>query len=183
MIKNSEIYNKYENEIKNNLKVKFNHSSIMQSAKIEKVVINIGLGKRAIADKNIINEAVSDIEKITGQKPIITKAKKSIAGFKLREGMPIGVKVTLRGQYMYDFLEKLINVSIPRIRDFRGLSNKSFDKSGNYTFGIKELIVFPEIEFDKVKFMKGCDITIVTSTNDNEEAKELLYQIGMPLKK
>jgi len=183
MVKNSEIYNNYNSKIKKELQKELKLSSIMQVPRIDKIVINIGLGQRAIADKNILTEAANNIELITGQKAIITHAKKSIANFKLREGMPIGSKVTLREENMYYFLEKLIDIVIPRIRDFRGLGKNSFDKFGNYTFGIKELIVFPEIEFDKVKYMMGCDITIVTSTNNKEHARALLYKIGMPLKK
>ena len=183
MIKNSNIYNNYINIYKKELQKEFNFSSVMQIPKLEKIVINLGLGQKAISDKNIITEALNEIKLITGQQGVVTMAKNSIANFKLREGMPLGVKVTLRGQNMYDFLEKLINIVIPRVRDFRGLNKNAFDQFGNYNFGLKELLVFPEIEYDKVKFMKGCNITIVTSTKSKEEALALLKKIGMPLKK
>lgn len=176
-----EIEKKYKNEIANELKKELNLSTDMQIPKVQKIVINMGLGK-AVNDKSIIQDAVQELAKISGQKPIETYAKKSNASFKLREGMAIGVKVTLRGEKMYSFLEKLINISLPRIRDFRGVNHKSFDGNGNYTLGISEYIIFPEIELDKVKSMKGCDISIITSTSNDEHAYKLLQKFGMPFK-
>ena len=173
---------KYDNEVKKNLQEKFSYSSIMQVPKIEKLVINIGVGD-AVSNAKLLEESVAELELITGQKPVVTKAKKSIAGFKLRENMPIGTKVTLRGEKMYDFLDKLVSISLPRVRDFRGVSADSFDGRGNYTLGIKEQLIFPEINFDKVNKTRGMDIVIVTSANTDEEARELLTQLGMPFKK
>lgn len=173
---------KYVNEIGPNLVKKFNYSSVMEVPKVEKIVLNIGLGE-AVANPKVLDDAVAELEQITGQKPVITKAKKSIANFKLREGMPIGCKVTLRGEKMYDFLDKLISITIPRIRDFRGVSDTSFDGRGNYTLGVKEQIIFPEINYDKVNKLRGMDIVIVTTANTNEEAKALLQEMGMPFKK
>ncbi len=174
----SRLYDKYIKEIVPSMKEEYN-LNVMQIPKIEKIVINMGLGK-AVNDKGIINDAVKELALITGQQPVTTKAKKSIASFKLRQDMPIGVKVTLRGQKMYDFLDKLISISLPRIRDFRGLNANSFDQFGNYTFGVTEHIIFPEIEYDKVKLIKGLDITFVTSTTNNEHAYKLLLKLGMP---
>lgn len=173
---------KYNEEAKNNLKNKFGYTSIMQVPKVEKVVVNIGVGD-AISNPKLLDEAVAELTQIVGQKPVITKAKKSIANFKLREGMPIGCKVTLRGERMYEFLDKLINVSLPRVRDFRGVSETAFDGRGNYTLGIKEQIIFPEINFDKVNKVRGMDIVIVTTANTNDEAKALLSELGMPFAK
>lgn len=173
---------RYENEIKKDLMTKFGYKSVMQVPKIEKIVVNIGIGD-AVSNVKLIDESVAELAAITGQKPVITKAKKSIAGFKLREGMPIGTKVTLRGEKMYEFLDKLVSVSLPRVRDFRGVSADSFDGRGNYTLGIKEQLIFPEINFDKVNKTRGMDIVIVTTANTNEEAKELLTLVGMPFKK
>ena len=161
---------------------KFNYSSRMQAPKIEKIVINIGVGD-AVSNSKLLDEAVNELTLISGQKPIITRAKKSIAGFKLREGMPIGCKVTLRGERMYEFLDKLINISLPRVRDFRGVSNNSFDGRGNYTLGVKEQLIFPEINFDKVNKLRGMDIVFVTTAKTDEEGHELLAQLGMPFKK
>ena len=172
----------YNNEIKKNLMEKFNYSSIMQVPKLDKIVINIGVGE-ASHDSKFIEAAAKDLEIIAGQKPVITKAKKSIAGFKLREGQPIGVKVTLRGKNMYNFMEKLIKVSLPRVRDFRGVSPKAFDGFGNYTLGIKEQLIFPEIEFDNIVKLRGMDIVFVTTAKTNEEAFELLSGFGMPFRK
>ena len=172
----------YNNEIKNNLMEKFSYKSIMQVPKLDKIVVNIGVGE-ASHDSKFIEAAQKDLEVITGQKPIITKAKKSIAGFKLREGQPIGVKVTLRGEAMYNFMEKLIKVSLPRVRDFRGVSPKAFDGKGNYTLGIKEQLIFPEIEFDNIVKLRGMDIVFVTTAKTNEEAFELLSGFGMPFRK
>ena len=173
---------KYESEIRPALIEKFNYSSIMQAPKIDKIVLNMGVGDATTNSKNL-DEAVEELGLISGQKPLITKAKKSIAGFRLREGMSIGAKVTLRGERMYDFLDKLINVSLPRVRDFHGVSNKSFDGRGNYTLGIREQLIFPEIDFDKVNRVRGLDIVIVTTANSDEEAHELLAQLGMPFAK
>ena len=173
---------KYTNEVVSSLMEKFEYSSIMQVPAIEKVVINIGVGD-AVSNSKALDEAVEELTLIAGQKPLITKAKKSIAGFKLREGMPIGCKVTLRGEHMYEFLDKLFNISLPRVRDFRGVSKNSFDGRGNYTLGVKEQLIFPEINFDKVQKIRGMDIVIVTSAQNDAEARELLTQLGMPFEK
>lgn len=173
---------KYRNEVVNALMEKFKYESVMEAPKIEKVVINMGLGEGRDNPK-IIESAVKELELIAGQKPIVTKAKKSIANFKLREGMSIGTKVTLRGDRMYDFLDKLINIALPRVRDFRGVSSTAFDGRGNYAIGIKEQLIFPEIEYDKVDSIKGLDIAIVTSAKTDEEAKVFLKEMGMPFKK
>lgn len=178
----STLKDKYNNEIKKNLMEKFNYSSTMEVPKLEKIVINIGVGE-ASHDSKYIEAAVADLETISGQKPIITKAKKSIAGFKLREGQSIGTKVTLRGENMYNFMEKLIRVALPRVRDFRGISSKAFDGNGNYTLGIKEQLIFPEINYDDVLKIRGMDIVFVTSAKTNEEALELLKGFGMPFRK
>ena len=172
----------YNNEIKKNLMEKFNYSSIMEVPKLNKIVINIGVGEGS-HDSKFVEAALKDLEIIAGQKPIITKAKKSIAGFKLREGQPIGVKVTLRGKNMYNFMEKLIKVSLPRVRDFRGISPKAFDGFGNYTLGIKEQLIFPEINYDEILKLRGMDIVFVTTAKTNEEAFELLSGFGMPFRK
>lgn len=174
-----ELYNK---EIKADLMKKFNYKSVMECPKLEKIVVNIGVGDGA-RDEKLIEAAASDLETITGQKPIITKARKSIAGFKLREGQNIGTKVTLRGENMYIFLEKLIKVSLPRVRDFRGISPKAFDGKGNYTLGIKDQLIFPEIEYDNVVKMRGMDIVFVTTAKTNDEALELLKGFGLPFRK
>ena len=173
---------KYVNEITPSLIEKFNYSSVMQTPKIDKIVLNMGVGDATTNAKNL-DEAVAELSLISGQKPLITKAKKSIAGFRLREGMSIGAKVTLRGERMYDFLDKLVNVSLPRVRDFRGLSRKAFDGRGNYTIGIKEQLIFPEIEFDDVVKVRGMDIVLVTTANTNEEALALLENLGIPFRK
>ena len=173
---------KYNETIKDELVKKFDYSSVMQAPKIEKIVINMGVGE-AVQNAKVLDNAVEELIAITGQKPQITKAKKSVATFRLREGMPIGAKVTLRGDRMYDFLDKLISVSLPRVRDFRGVSKKAFDGRGNYTLGVKEQIIFPEIDYDKVTKVRGMDIVIVTTANTDEEARELLTQFGMPFKK
>lgn len=173
---------RYNNEIKANLIKKFGYTSPMQAPKVVKVVINLGIGD-AITNPKALDEAVAELTQIAGQKPLITKAKKSIANFKLREGMEIGCKVTLRGEKMYEFLDKLVNISLPRVRDFRGVSNTAFDGRGNYTLGIKEQIIFPEIQYDKVQKVRGMDIVIVTTANTNEEGKALLTEIGMPFAK
>ncbi|MDQ0340198.1 large subunit ribosomal protein L5 [Caldalkalibacillus uzonensis] len=173
---------KYRSEVVPSLMQKFNYKSIMQVPKIEKVVINMGIGEAA-QNAKVLDGAVSDLEAITGQKPVITRAKKSIAGFKIREGMPIGVKVTLRGERMYHFLDKLFNVALPRVRDFRGVSPKSFDGRGNYTLGLKEQLIFPEIDYDKIDKVRGMDVVIVTTAQTDEECKALLDEMGMPFKK
>ena len=161
---------------------KFNYKSVMEVPKLEKIVVNMGVGD-AVANAKALDVAVEELAQITGQKPLITRAKKSIAGFRLREGMPIGAKVTLRGERMYQFLDKLVSVSLPRVRDFRGVSKKSFDGRGNYTLGVKEQLIFPEIDYDKVNKVRGMDIVIVTTAKTNEEARELLTQFGMPFQK
>ena len=178
----NELRNLYNTEIKNNLMEKFNYSSVMQVPKLSKIVVNIGVGD-ASHDSKFIEAAKKDLEAITGQKAIITKAKKSIAAFKLREGQPIGVKVTLRGNAMYNFMEKLIKVALPRVRDFRGISSKAFDGFGNYTLGIKEQLIFPEINYDEIVKLRGMDIVFVTTAETNEEALELLSGFGMPFRK
>ena len=173
---------RYENEVVKSLMEKFNYSSKMQAPKIEKIVLNIGVGD-AVSNSKLLDDAVNELTLITGQKPVVTRAKKSIAGFKLREGQAIGCKVTLRGERMYEFLDKLVNVSLPRVRDFRGVSNNSFDGRGNYTLGVKEQLIFPEIDYDKVNKVRGMDIVIVTTAKTDEEARELLTQFGMPFQK
>lgn len=173
---------KYNETIRQELVNKFNYSSIMQAPQIDKIVVNMGIGD-AVQNAKVLDTAVEELSAITGQKPIITKAKKSIATFRLREGMPIGAKVTLRGERMYEFLDKLISVTLPRVRDFRGISKKAFDGRGNYTLGVKEQIIFPEIDYDKVSKVRGMDIVIVTTANTDEEARELLTQFGMPFQK
>ncbi|MDN4076174.1 MULTISPECIES: 50S ribosomal protein L5 [Fictibacillus] len=173
---------RYKSEIVPSLVEKFNYTSVMEVPKIEKIVINMGVGD-AVSNSKVLDTAVEELTAIAGQKPVITRAKKSIAGFKLREGMPIGTKVTLRGERMYDFLDKLISVTLPRVRDFRGISKKAFDGRGNYTLGVKEQLIFPEIDYDKVNKVRGMDIVIVTTANTDEEARELLTQVGMPFQK
>lgn len=173
---------KYNNEIVSSLMEKFNYKSVMQVPKVEKIVVNMGVGD-AVQNSKALDMAVEELALITGQRPVITRAKKSIAGFRLREGMPIGAKVTLRGERMYDFLQKLVDVSLPRVRDFRGISKKAFDGRGNYTLGVKEQLIFPEINYDKVSKVRGMDVVIVTTANTDEEAAELLTQLGMPFQK
>lgn len=170
---------KYAEEISKALMEKFSYKNVMQLPKLEKVVLNMGLGE-AIANAKALDSAIGDMTIISGQKPVVTRAKKSIAGFKLREGMPIGVKVTLRGDRMYEFVDRLVSIALPRVRDFRGVSPKSFDGRGNYTLGVKEQLIFPEIDYDKVDKIRGMDITIVTSAPSDEEARELLRLLGMP---
>ncbi len=173
---------RYKETVTSALMEKFGYKNIMEVPKIEKVVVNIGVGD-AIQISKALEDAVRELEQITGQKAVVTKAKKSIANFKLRAGMPIGCKVTLRAEKMYDFLDKLMNISLPRVRDFRGVSDTSFDGRGNYTLGIKEQLIFPEIDYDKVSRVRGMDIVVVTSAKTNEEAKALLAEMGMPFKK
>ncbi len=171
----------YETKIKNDLKNEFNYKSVMQVPKLEKIVINMGVGE-GCHDEKFIEAALKDLELIAGQKAVVTKARKSIAGFKLREGQPVGVKVTLRGENMYDFMEKLVKISLPRVRDFRGVSAHAFDGHGNYTLGIKEQLIFPEIEYDNVYKVRGMDIIFVTTAKSNDEAHALLKAFGMPFK-
>lgn len=173
---------KFNTEVTENLMKKFNYSSVMEVPKIDKIVVNMGVGD-AVQNSKVLDNAVEELELITGQKPLVTKAKKSIATFRLREGMPIGAKVTLRGERMYEFLDKLISVSLPRVRDFQGVSKKAFDGRGNYTLGVKEQLIFPEIDYDKVSKVRGMDIVIVTTANTDEEARELLANFGMPFRK
>jgi large subunit ribosomal protein L5 len=173
---------KYVSTVVPALVKQFNYSSVMQAPKIEKVVVNMGIGD-AIANAKALEDAVSELTQLSGQKPVITKAKKSIANFKLREGMSIGCKVTLRGEKMYEFLDKLFNIALPRVRDFRGVSSHAFDGRGNYTLGVKEQLIFPEINFDKVTRVRGMDIVIVTSAKSDEEGRALLKELGMPFEK
>ncbi|AJE02545.1 50S ribosomal protein L5 [Geobacter pickeringii] len=171
----------YNNEIVSQLTKEFNYTNVMQVPKVEKVVVNMGLGE-AIQNVKILDSAVEELVAITGQKAVITKAKKSIAGFKLRQGMPIGCMVTLRREKMYEFLDRLINIALPRVRDFKGISGKGFDGRGNYSLGVKEQLIFPEINYDKIDKIKGLNITIVTSAKTDEESKALLKLFGMPFR-
>lgn len=171
----------YDETVVPKLKEKYNYTNTMQIPKIDKIVINMGLGE-AIHNIKIIDSAVEELKQISGQQPVVTRAKKSIASFKLREGMPIGCMVTLRKKRMYDFLNKLVNVALPRVRDFRGISGKAFDGAGNYSLGVKEQLIFPEIEYDKIDKIKGLNVSIVTTAKTNEEGKELLKLMGMPFK-
>lgn len=173
---------RYISEIMSELAKKHNYTSAMQIPALEKIVINLGVGE-AVANPKALDEAVADLTAISGQKVVVTKAKKSIANFKLREGMPIGCKVTLRGEKMYEFMDKLVSIVLPRVRDFRGVSKTAFDGRGNYTLGVKEQIIFPEIQYDKVNKVRGMDIVIVTTAKTNEEAKDLLTALGMPFEK
>lgn len=173
---------KFKSEIAPALQQKFNYSSAMEIPKVDKIVLNIGAGD-AVVNPKVLDDAVAELAQITGQKPVITRAKKSIANFKLREDMPIGCKVTLRGVRMYDFLDKLITIALPRVRDFRGVNPKGFDGRGNYTLGVKEQLIFPEINYDKVNKVRGMDIVIVTTAKTDAEAFELLKQFGMPFRK
>ena len=170
---------KYTTEVSKAMMEKFGYKNVMEIPKVEKVVINMGVGE-AVGNPKVLDAAVGDMTLISGQKPVITRAKKSIAAFKIREGMPIGAKVTMRGERMYQFLDKLFNISLPRVRDFRGINPKSFDGRGNYTLGIKEQLIFPEIDYDKVDKIRGMDIIIVTTAKTDEEARELLRLMGMP---
>ena len=173
---------KYQDNIRTSLVEKFNYKSIMQSPKVVKIVINMGVGD-AITNTKALDDAVNELTMLTGQKPVITRAKKSIANFKLREGMAIGCKVTLRGERMYQFLDKLVSIALPRVRDFQGVSKKAFDGRGNYTLGVKEQLIFPEINYDKVNRVRGMDIVLVTTAKTDLEGLELLTQLGMPFKK
>jgi large subunit ribosomal protein L5 len=182
MASTARLRERYNGDVRKKLIEKFGYENVHQVPKLEKVVINMSVGE-AIQNSKILDVAAKELETISGQKPVITKAKKSIAAFKLREGMNIGAKVTLRGERMYVFLDKLFNIVLPRIRDFRGLARKSFDGRGNYNLGLKEQIVFPEINFDKVDKLRGMDIVIVTTAKTDEEATEFLTQMGLPLQK
>ena len=176
------VLEKYLNEVKPELMKKFEYKSVMQAPKLDKIVINMGVGD-AMANSKALDAAVEDLTQICGQKPIITKARKSIAAFKLREGAAIGCKVTLRGERMYEFFDKLVSISLPRVRDFRGLSKDSFDGRGNYTLGVKEQLIFPEINYDKVFKIRGMDIVIVTTAKTDNEGRELLSLLGVPFVK
>lgn len=176
------LYDTYRAEVVPNLVKQFSYKNVLQAPRIDKVVINLGLGE-ATQNSKVIDSAVEDLVKITGQKPVVTRAKKSIAGFRLREGMPIGTKVTLRGERMYHFLDKLMNVALPRVRDFRGVSPKAFDGRGNYTLGLREQLIFPEIEYDKVDKVRGMEVVVVTTARTDEEARALLTELGMPFRK
>ena len=177
----SRLLEQYNSEIKKAMQEKFQYGNVMEIPKLEKIVINIGVGD-AVGNAKALEAAVNDLTIIAGQKPVVTKAHKSIAGFKLREGQPIGVKVTLRGENMYAFLEKLIKIALPRVRDFRGVSPKSFDGKGNFTMGVKEQLIFPEINYDDVLKVRGMDIVIVTTAKSNDEARSLLKAFGMPFR-
>lgn len=172
---------RYNTEVKNELMKKFNYSSVMEIPKIEKIVLNVGCGD-AVQNSKVLDDVVEELTLITGQRPVITKARKSIANFKLREEMKIGAKVTLRGERMYDFFDKLTSISLPRVRDFRGVSDNAFDGRGNYALGIKEQLIFPEINFDKIKKVRGMDVIIVTTAKTDEEARFLLTCLGMPFR-
>ena len=172
----------YSNEIKDAMVKKFGYKNVMQIPKLDKIVINMGVGE-AKENAKVLDTAIKDLETITGQKAVVTRAKKSVANFKLREGMPIGCKVTLRGEKMYEFTDRLVNLALPRVRDFRGVNPDAFDGRGNYTLGIKEQLIFPEIEYDKVDKVRGMDIIFVTTAETDEEARELLTLFGMPFKK
>ncbi|MFA5560259.1 MAG: 50S ribosomal protein L5 [Acholeplasmataceae bacterium] len=178
----SRMKDKYINTVVPELMKAFNYTSVMEVPKIDKIVINMGIGD-AVFNPKVLDDAVEELSLITGQKPVITKAKKSISNFKLREGMSIGVKVTLRGERMYYFLDRLISIALPRVRDFRGISANAFDGRGNYTVGVKEQIIFPEISLDKVKKVRGMDIVVVTTANTDQEGRALLTHLGMPFKK
>jgi large subunit ribosomal protein L5 len=178
----AKLHELYKDTVVNDLQKKFGFSSVMQVPRIEKITLNMGVGE-ALTDKKILEHAIKDLEAISGQKVLTTKARKSVAGFKVREGYPIGCKVTLRGERMWDFFERLVTIAIPRIRDFRGVSAKSFDGRGNYSMGVREQIIFPEIDFDKVDRVRGMDITITTSASNNDEGHALLEAFGFPFKK
>lgn len=178
----AKLHDYYREEVVKALMLKYGYKSVMQVPRVEKITLNMGVGE-AISDKKLLDNAVVDLTAISGQKPLITKARKSVAGFKIRQGYPIGCKVTLRGERMWEFLEKLISIAVPRIRDFRGLSEKSFDGRGNYSMGIREQIIFPEIDYDKIDKIRGLDITITTSAKNNEEGQALLAAFNFPFRK
>jgi large subunit ribosomal protein L5 len=177
----AKLHDTYKDSVVPELMKKFGYTSVMQVPRLEKITLNMGLGE-ALADKKVLEAATSDMQAIAGQKPVVTRARKSVAGFKIREGYPIGAKVTLRGERMWDFLERLITIALPRVRDFRGLNPKSFDGRGNYSMGVREQIIFPEIDFDKVDKVRGLDITITTSAKSNEEGHALLAAFNFPFK-
>ena len=178
----AKLHDYYRDQVVNELKNKFGYKSVMQVPRIEKITLNMGVGE-ALTDKKLLDNAVADLAAISGQKPLVTKARKSVAGFKIRQGYPIGCKVTLRGERMWEFFERLITIAVPRIRDFRGLSAKSFDGRGNYNMGIKEQLIFPEIEYDKIDKVRGMDICFVTTAQTDEEGRELLSLMGAPFTK
>ncbi|MDQ6568224.1 MAG: 50S ribosomal protein L5 [Haemophilus parahaemolyticus] len=178
----AKLHDYYRDTVVNELKAKFNYTSVMQVPRIEKITLNMGVGE-ALTDKKLLDNAVADLTAISGQKPLITKARKSVAGFKIRQGYPIGCKVTLRGERMWEFFERLISIAVPRIRDFRGLNAKSFDGRGNYSMGVREQIIFPEIDYDKVDRVRGLDITITTTAKNDEEGQALLAAFNFPFRK
>ena len=178
----AKLHDYYRDQVVNELKNKFGYKSVMQVPRIEKITLNMGVGE-ALTDKKLLDNAVADLTAISGQKPLITKARKSVAGFKIRQGYPIGCKVTLRGERMWEFFERLITIAVPRIRDFRGLSAKSFDGRGNYSMGVREQIIFPEIDYDKVDRVRGLDITITTTAKNDEEGQALLVAFNFPFRK
>ena len=178
----AKLHDYYRDQVVSELKNKFGYKSVMQVPRIEKITLNMGVGE-ALTDKKLLDNAVADLTAISGQKPLITKARKSVAGFKIRQGYPIGCKVTLRGERMWEFFERLISIAVPRIRDFRGLSAKSFDGRGNYSMGVREQIIFPEIDYDKVDRVRGLDITITTTAKNDEEGQALLAAFNFPFRK
>ncbi|WDE05726.1 50S ribosomal protein L5 [Thalassomonas viridans] len=178
----AKLHDFYKDTVVSELQKKFEYKSVMQVPRIEKITLNMGVGE-AITDKKVLEHATNDLTAISGQKPMVTKARKSVAGFKIREGYPIGAKVTLRGERMWEFLERLISISVPRIRDFRGLNPKSFDGRGNYSMGVREQIIFPEIDYDKIDKIRGLDITITTTAQSDEEGRALLTAFNFPFKK
>ena len=178
----AKLHDYYRDQVVNELKNKFGYKSVMQVPRIEKITLNMGVGE-ALTDKKLLDNAVADLAAISGQKPLVTKARKSVAGFKIRQGYPIGCKVTLRGERMWEFFERLITIAVPRIRDFRGLSAKSFDGRGNYSMGVREQIIFPEIDYDKVDRVRGLDITITTTAKNDEEGQALLAASNSPFRK
>ena len=178
----AKLHDYYRDQVVNELKNKFGYKSVMQVPRIEKITLNMGVGE-ALTDKKLLDNAVADLAAISGQKPLVTKARKSVAGFKIRQGYPIGCKVTLRGERMWEFFERLISIAVPRIRDFRGLSAKSFDGRGNYSMGVREQIIFPEIDYDKVDRVRGLDITITTTAKNDEEGQALLAAFNFPFRK
>lgn len=177
----AKLHDKYKDSVVAELQKQFGYSSVMQVPRLEKITLNMGLGE-ALADKKVLENAAGDLAAISGQKPVITRARKSVAGFKIREGYPIGAKVTLRGERMWDFLERLVSIALPRVRDFRGVSAKSFDGRGNYSMGVREQIIFPEIDYDKVDKVRGLDITITTSAKSDEEGRALLAAFNFPFR-
>ena len=178
----AKLHDYYRDQVVNELKNKFGYKSVMQVPRIEKITLNMGVGE-ALTDKKLLDNAVADLTAISGQKPLVTKARKSVAGFKIRQGYPIGCKVTLRGERMWEFFERLITIAVPRIRDFRGWSAKSFDGRGNYSMGVREQIIFPEIDYDKVDRVRGLDITITTTAKNDEEGQALLAAFNFPFRK